>query len=466
MKRPDFDKLLGGLLSWLLPIVAVAAAVLAFICVRAEERGHLYEAQGAFGVILFLLFLSAWAIWEWHEDQQGKARRLVSRDFEAYSQALRFLLRFVGVGFVAVILNAMRYEFWVHGLVAKVTSVGILLAGAAFIIGTLFGFLFGFPPSPTPSQASGDQGAKQGASGNNGTTGQQSQSAFYNNTNLQEISDWLTKVIVGASLVELTKLPPQVEQLANFIAKGVNPFDPAPAVVLALLGYFSSCGVLYGYIWTKYEAAATSQGPDSDALALSAVDDWLHRPPDPKDDPGPMMAAIRVASPATRVRIFLQTEKYRAASTEDVNERALPMLEALVEADAEEIFHRVRGQYALALMGRKKDRSDAASSEGDWSKAQDQLTDAIRIRDMSREPNWREYELARAVCKIHLELEFNEKQEPNSIDRDLEQAKDAVPPERRKLIDKDDAVTTKDGKKVSAATAWADLTKPKPDGAP
>ncbi len=268
MKRSDFDQLLGGLLSWLLPIVAVAAAVLAIVCVRAEERGQLYEAQGAFGVILFLLVLSAWAVWEWHEDHQAKAQRLVSRDFEAYSQALRFLLRFVGVGFISVILNAMRYEFWVHGLVAKVASVGILLAGAAFIIGTLFGFLFGFPPSPTPSQSSSNQPSQQDVSGNNRNAGQPLQSAFYNNTNLQEISDWLTKVIVGASLVELTKLPAQVEQLADFIAKGVNPFDPSPAVVLALLGYFSSCGVLYGYIWTKYEAAATSQGPDNDTLAL------------------------------------------------------------------------------------------------------------------------------------------------------------------------------------------------------
>jgi hypothetical protein len=450
MAKQDSDKLLAAVLPWLLPPVAVAAAVLAIVCVRAEERGNWYVAQAAFGVILFLLYLAGWAVWEWwHQDHQAAAQPLLSPDFETYAKALHLLLRFVAVGIFAVMLNAIRYEHWMYGLVAKAASVGILLAGAAFIIGAFFGFLFGFPPSPTLSQSSETKPAAPSSSGAKYSV------AFYDNTNLREISDWLTKVIVGASLVSLAKLPSLLWQLATTIATGINPHDPSPPVALALLGYFSSCGVLYGYLWTKYEVAAASQRSNNDdALALTAVDDWLGRPPAPKDDPGPMMDAIKAASPAARVRIFLETERYRMPSTEDVNERALPVFQALVEADAQGIFHRNRGQYALALMGRKKNRSDAATPKDDWGKAQDQLTGAIRIRDMLREPGWREYELARAVCKIHLELEFNQKQDPGSIDRDLDDVKDLVPPEQIKLIDKDDAITKKDGKKVSAITAW------------
>ena len=160
---------------------------------------------------------------------------------------------------------------------------------------------------------------------------------------------------------------------------------------------------------------------------------------------------------AVALRVMIRRaaiERYRAPSTEDTNDRALPVLKALVEADAQEIFHRNRGQYALALMGRKKNPTDVSTSKDDWSEAQDQLTDAIRIRDTSREPNWREYELARAVCRIHLGIEFNQKQDPVSVNRDLDQAKDFVSPEQLKLVDKDDSITTKDGKKVSAITAW------------
>jgi hypothetical protein len=449
MARKDSDRLLAAVLPWLLAAVTVVAAALAIVCVKAEERGNWYVAQGAFGVGLFLLSAAGWAVWEWwRQDHQTTATPLLSTDFETYARALHLLLRFVGVGIFAVTLNAIRYEHWMYGIVAKAASVGILLAGAAFIIGALVGFLFGFPPSPTISKSPDNKLAAQGPVGAIRTA------AFYDNTNLREISDWLTKVIVGASLVSLSKLPPALWQLSTLIAAGINPHDPSPPVALALLGYFSSCGVLYGYIWTKYEVAATSAHSNDDALALAAVDDWLHRPPDPKDDPGPMMDAVKAASSAARIRVFLQTERYRAPATEDANARTLPVLRALVEADAQEIFHRNRSQYALALMGRKKDPSNAATSEEDWSQAQDQLTDAIRIRDMSREPGWREYELARAVCKIHLELEFNQKQDLGSINRDLEEAKNLVSPEQLKLIDKDDSVTTKDGKRVSAITAW------------
>lgn len=437
MAKRDSDKLLDAVLPWLLTAVTVVVAVLGIVCVRAEERGDWYVAQGACGVILFLLFLAGVAVWEWWDQDHRAAAIPLSPEFETYAKALHLLLRFVAVGIFAVMLNAIRYQHWKVGIVAKSASVGILLAGAAFIIGAFLGFLFGFPPSPTLSQSSENRPA-----------------AFYTNTNLREISDWLTKVIVGASLVSLTKFPPLLWHLATLIARGINPTDPSPPVALALLGYFSSCGVLYGYIWTKYEVTATSQRSNYDALALTAVDNWLHRPPAPKDDPGSMMDAIRAASLAARVRIFLETERYRTPSTDDANERVLPVLQALVEADAQEIFHRNRGQYALALMGRKKDPTNAPTSKDDWSKAQDQLTDAIRIRDMFREPGWREYELARAVCKIHLEVEFNQKQDPGSIDRDLDEAKDLLPSERLRLIDKDDAISTKDGKKVSAITAW------------
>lgn len=450
MANQNSDELLGTALSWLLPPLSAAAAVLATFCVRAEQRGDWYVAQGTLGVTLVLLFLMGWAVlvW-WQQHHQCAAKPLPSPELKTYDTALHLLLRFVGFGIFAVMVNANSYEHWKYGIVARALSVGILLAGAAFIIGALVGFLFGFPPSPTLSQSSSKNESMEKM-----PSGPKDATAFYDNTNLREISDWLTKVIVGASLVSLTKLPPLLSQLGTFIATGVNPHDPSPPVALALLGYFWSCGILYGYLWTKYEIAATSQRSNGDALASAAVDDWLHRPPTPKDDPGPMMDAIKAASSAARVRIFLEVERYRAPSTEDTNDRALPVLKALVEADAQEIFHRNRGQYALALMGRKKNPTDVSTSKDDWSEAQDQLTDAIRIRDTSREPNWREYELARAVCRIHLGIEFNQKQDPVSVNRDLDQAKDFVSPEQLKLVDKDDSITTKDGKKVSAITAW------------
>jgi hypothetical protein len=271
-------------------------------------------------------------------------------------------------------------------------------------------------------------------------------------------------VIVGATLVELTKVPPLLKRLGDYITYNINPARPEdvyPAFGLFTVIYFWSGGLLFGYLWTRFEILNTLHPPDYDSEALAAVDRWLNQPPDPRDDEermAMMMNAIKTASAGARVKIFLDAEKHRKPSTEDVNERSLPVFQALVEADAQEIFHRNRGQYALALMGTKKDPNDPATSNADWSRALDLLNDAIRIRDRSREPDWREYELARAVCQIRLDVQFN--QEPKqksasevqkSIRADLDKIGD-VPPEERKLIDPEDATT-----KESAITTWEKL---------
>ncbi len=395
--------------------------------------------------ILFLLVLAGVDWW-----RKNRPKRALPLEAETYHQALQYLLLVLAAGILGIMINALRYDHWVYGIVAKTAGVGILFAGSAFIVGVLIGFLFGFPPapsatsSPTAGPPSGAPAANQSLPASNGTVGASSLSIFQN-TNLQEISDWLTKVIVGASLVELTKLPPLLKRFAEFMAMGINPHDPSAPIALVILGYFWSCGLLYGYLWTRYDLAATSPPAQADSEALGAVDRWLNQPPSSKDDEQrvAMMRAIKAASAGARVKIFLDAEKYRRPATEDVNGRSLPVFQALVEADAQEIFHRNRAQYGLALMGRKKDPNDPATSKADWSRAQDLLTDAIRIRERSREPGWHEYELARAVCRIHLDVQFDDQKESasdaqNLIRADLDKIGD-IPLEERKLIDPEDA---------------------------
>lgn len=405
MTEPDTDriaKFFSQLGPWLLLVIA---AILAFVCVAAEEHGRWFQAQVSLSVILVLFFLAGWV---WFKSR--RVRRSDSPEVATYRQTLDRLLFFAAAGIAAILFNSIRYEHWVEGLVARAAGFGVLVAGAAFIVGVLIGFLFGFP-SLSDSQGKPNNPPPK--------------SLLYD-TNLEQISEWLTKVILGASLVELSKLPPLVSALSRYIAAAVEPhnlhvaaYAPTPQaisaahaahlayiatsapVATAILGYFWCCGVLYGYIYTKYEVVATAQGRGNDPAALAAVDQWLSDPKGPGDDKtrARMMDLIRNASMSCKVRIFLKTEKYRKAGTEDANGRAVPVFQALVEADAQEIFHRNRSQYALALMGRKK---DPANPTEDWHHALDLLDDAIRIRDRSEDPGWREYEPWRAECESHL----------------------------------------------------------------
>ena len=381
----------------LLAVSGVVIVACIVFCVIAEQHALWFQAQASLAAILVLLGLVAWN-W-WHAQKSA-----FTPEAAPYRQTLHKLIVFVMVGVIAILLNAIRKEHWEQGLVSRAAGFGIPVAGCAFIVGVLFGFLFGFPSRPDTSRSS-SQAQSQSSSNQNAASGRRSKS-FLSNTNLEEISDWLTKVILGASLVELSKLPGAVSQLASYISAAVEPSSAKSAAVsnepvaAAILGYFWSCGLLYGYIYTKYEEVQTAEGRDKDAPALAAVDRWLHEPPGPNDDQAreDMVNAIKAASIAAQVRIFLEAEKYRRASTEEANERSLPIFRALVEADTQEVFHRNRSQYALALIGRKK---DAKNPDDDWRRALDLLNDAIRIRDQSGDQGWREYEEARAECERH-----------------------------------------------------------------
>ncbi len=248
-------------------LIALAAA-LASVCVWAEEQSNWYLAQGAFIGSLILLALAGADWWRKHRET-----RVVPPELASLNQALKCLLLAFAIGIIAVLIVSIGKDRWEQGIVARSAGTGILFAGGTFAIGVLFGFLFGFPPTPSsttpqpPAQNPGNPPQGQPAQDNGAPAAPQSGTSVFQNTNLHEISDWLTKVIVGASLVDLKSLPPQVNKLAQFMATYTDPRNPSPAVALAIMGYFSSCGILFGYVWTRFEFLAGSRPPDPDAGA-------------------------------------------------------------------------------------------------------------------------------------------------------------------------------------------------------
>jgi hypothetical protein len=421
---------------WLLLVAGAFAAAFAYKLVQAEKVSDWKTAQASLVTILLLLAITACGWWRAsHKTPQ------LSGEAGVYYRAISKLSVCLAIGYSGVILNANRLDRWQFGLVAKAIGYSTLVAGAFFVCGVLVGLLFGFRPTGG-SQSSADKSLNARAR------------PF---TNLEEIADWLTKLILGAGLVELTKMPGPVHQFAIFMAKGVDPLPPdqkadpgSPAVALAIMGFFFASGILYGYLWTRYEHEVAEDASFADTSALDLVNGWLQAPTPPDDQTrADMMNAVKCASPAAKLRIFLQAEQYRKPSTQDVNDRSLPVFQALVESDLQEVFHRNPAQYAFALMGRTKNPADE-----DWVQALDLLNKAIRIRDGSGEKNWHEYELARAVCQIHLDPNFkvtkpSDADKKQSIHADLDKAGD-VPAVTRKTIGNQDVID--DWKKLNSET--------------
>lgn len=240
----------GKYYLWLL----VPAGLMAVVLVRAEGRRDWNAAQASLVTILLLLALMVWGL-RW---ANRKPRQLPSEAI-TYDRAIHRLLLAVAIGFSALVLNANRWRHWPEGLVAKAIGYGTLVAGAFFIAGVLLGYLFGLRPV-SASQSSGVLSS---------TAHPQP------STNLEEIADWLTKLILGAGLVELTRLRAPIAQFTTFMAKAVGvPEDPgSPAIALAIMGFFSVSGLLYGYLWTRYErAVATTDTSGADPSAPALVD--------------------------------------------------------------------------------------------------------------------------------------------------------------------------------------------------
>ncbi len=244
----------------LLP-AGVIAFVLVFVLVWAEKNSDWMAAQASLVTILLLMALMLWGWWA-----VGHPSLRMSHEAKIYHRVIQKLLVCDAIGLFAVVFNATRLDRWQNGIVAKAIGFGTLAVGAFFVLGVLFGYLFGLRPTGAHQSLGGAQ------SSNEHPTPTKS-SGEHPSTNLEEIADWFTKLILGAGLVSLTSLRGPIGQFAKFMAHGVDPpppkqdLDPgSPAFALAIMLFFSASGILYGYLWTRYELAA-SHRPNDEAPA-------------------------------------------------------------------------------------------------------------------------------------------------------------------------------------------------------
>jgi hypothetical protein len=126
--------------------------------------------------------------------------------------------------------------------------IAILWASACFMAGFLGGFLFGVPKVGAEDASSRKPAATS-------RSGPATDRAFSQrpNTNLEQISDWLTKIIVGLGLVELKQIPTHLGNASRWVAESLSVAAPAAATISfagSLILYFSILGFLAGYLLT------------------------------------------------------------------------------------------------------------------------------------------------------------------------------------------------------------------------
>ena len=134
------------------------------------------------------------------------------------------LMGVVAVSVAAVLTNS-------GGNAWALAMTGALLALASWWpVGSL-GFLFGVPRFLTSERAGGGSDPALPARG------------YLPNSNLEQVSDWLTKILIGVTLTQLGEIPSLVQRLVDYVrgpfgaAPGSTPFVLSTIVLYALGGF-------------------------------------------------------------------------------------------------------------------------------------------------------------------------------------------------------------------------------------
>ncbi|KJK58519.1 hypothetical protein [Saccharothrix sp. ST-888] len=188
----------------------------------------------------------------------GTRGRAAERRYARYGGGLAPEVRYglagvVASGVAGLVLCAAASGHWTATL-----GGGLLVAAMATAAGGGVGFLFGIPRL-----------LSSGAAAHPGDLSATSTASYAPNTNLEQASDWLTKILLGAGLTQLGTVPHRLRQLGDALAPMVGDGPGASAFVATAVVYFSVLGFLSGWLLTRLLLARALSTADRQTLADS-----------------------------------------------------------------------------------------------------------------------------------------------------------------------------------------------------
>lgn len=361
---------------------------------------------------------------------------------ESKPNLLLYLIAGLSTGGIGIIFYAFQASSIQNFFLA--ISVALLIAASALMSGASVGFLFGIPRTLQQETYKDNQR-------DNSNKDFSPELIYQVNTNLEQISDWLTKILVGIGLTQIPEIINAFSGYLDYVDQyGFVGFSNTKVFAGALLIYFLVCGFFTGYLWTRLYLAGAFRQADLDAVgaklkqvenkvselekqaaidskALAIVQNQLN--PDSDTDEHPINQeklnnAITPASSIVKAQIFylatsVRRENWKKHETKAKMERTIPIFRALIESDIKGEYHSNHGQLGYALKDQRIPN---------WKEACEELTKAIEIRGSWQTNPFLFYEFNRAICKICMDQNFIDKKESSddvkkSILADLQVAK-------------------------------------------
>jgi hypothetical protein len=158
---------------------------------------------------------------------------------EKENKAIIFILLLVIIGLVVIIIFASKGTY-----IFQTIATLFFVSGGVFTFSSLLGFLFGIPRTTVIDES------------------EKSKSRYIGNDNLLQVSDWITKIILGLGLTQIHQIPNKVQSIAKFIVD--NTHISNQALIISILLYFACLGFLFGYLWTRLYFIKMLRASDND----------------------------------------------------------------------------------------------------------------------------------------------------------------------------------------------------------
>ncbi len=154
------------------------------------------------------------------------------------------------VGPIALVLGT----WWSSGSSPLAFTV-VMIALAAVATGGFLGFLFGIPRSTI-------------GNGDIGNSREPLNIAYTPSTNLEQVADWLTKIIIGVGLVEIRSIGETLSTLGILVQNSVAPdFGAANVITQASVVSFFVLTFLAAYLWTRIHYGPLQMRTDKDVIS-------------------------------------------------------------------------------------------------------------------------------------------------------------------------------------------------------
>jgi len=127
----------------------------------------------------------------------------------------------------------------------------VMLATAS--VAAILGLIFGVPRARTDFSAAASE-------------------RYASNSNLEQISDWLTKLLVGAGLVQVGRVPGWAREAGDYLGAGLA-VPNASAFMVSALVYGAGVGFGAAYLWTRLRLRLFLERSDQAAAEASKVDE-------------------------------------------------------------------------------------------------------------------------------------------------------------------------------------------------